>query len=170
LILLIYHDRSDDLPWLIDRMIYHDWSDDLSILLIYHDRSYWSIMINRMIYRSYWSIMIDRSDDLPWLIGWFIDPIDLSWLIGWYTMIDRMIYQTYWSIMIDRMIYWSYRSIIMIGWSIDRDRVWLIIVDIVKVRSNVWSIIISTSPIDHDRIIGSIEYLIDQSVLLQSDL
>jgi hypothetical protein len=34
--------------------------------------------------------------------------------------------------------------------------------------TNVRLILISTSPIDHDSIIRSIEYLIDQSVLLQS--
>jgi hypothetical protein len=51
---------------------------------------------------------------------------------------------------------------------IDHDRVRSIILDTVNVRSNVRLILISTSPIDHGRIIGSTQYFIDQSVLLQS--
>jgi hypothetical protein len=50
---------------------------------------------------------------------------------------------------------------------IDRDRVPSIKLDTVKVRSNM-RLIISTSPIDHHRIIGSIEDLIDPSLLLWS--
>jgi hypothetical protein len=47
---------------MIDRMIYHDWLDNLSILLIdrMNNQSYGSIMIDQMIYRSYWSIMINQ--------------------------------------------------------------------------------------------------------------
>jgi len=48
---------------------------------------------------------------------------------------------------------------------IDRDRVRSITLDTVKVRSNVL-LILSTSPIDHDRIIGLIEDLIDPIILL----
>jgi hypothetical protein len=48
---------------------------------------------------------------------------------------------------------------------IDRDRVRSISLDTMKVRSS-GRLILSTSPIDHDRIIGSIKYLIDPSVLL----
>jgi hypothetical protein len=133
-ILLIYHDWSDNLSILL---IYHDRSFDLSILLIYHDQLddlsivliYHDWLDNLLILLIYH----DRSYSLPWLIGWSIDPIDLSWSIEW--SID----------LID--LSW------LIGWSIDHDRVWSIILDTVKVQSNVRSILISISLIDHDRML-----------------
>jgi len=139
-------------------------------------------MIDRMIYRSYWSIMIDwmiyhdGSDDLSWSIGWSIDPIDLSWSIRWSTMIDWMIYLSYWSIMINRMIYhdWSddlsiiliyhdlliiliYHDLLIILIYHDRsdDLPWLIgwYIDPIDLS---WSIMIN-HPTDHDKSIGSID-------------
>jgi hypothetical protein len=128
---MIYHDRSDDLPWSIG------WSiDPIDLLWLIES----STMIDSMIYWSYQSIdHIDISGsigwfidpiDISWSIGWSIDPIDISWSIGWFIdpidiswsvgrSIDPidlsilLIYRSYWSIMIDWMIFQSYLYIII---------------------------------------------------------